>query len=109
MSLLKKTSTGSSEAKHALAHALTETVDRRAFLKRAGLTAGAGLLARHLPFNVIERAKAQPAVAAPAGANVEIKHTICSHCSVGCSVEAVVQNGVWVRQDTAFDSPINLG
>jgi formate dehydrogenase major subunit len=24
-------------------------------------------------------------------------------------VEAVVQNGVWVRQDTAFDSPINLG
>jgi formate dehydrogenase major subunit len=24
-------------------------------------------------------------------------------------VEAVVQNGVWVRQDTAFDSPINMG
>ena len=34
---------------------------------------------------------------------------MCSHCSVGCAVDAVVENGVWVRQEPVFDSPINLG
>jgi len=84
------------------------TMNRRTFLMRAGVTAGAGVLARHLPLNVIAPARAAgpqaPAVGAP-----EVKHTICTHCSVGCSVEAVVQNGVWIRQDAAFDSPINMG
>ncbi|MGN6701366.1 MAG: molybdopterin-dependent oxidoreductase, partial [Burkholderiaceae bacterium] len=84
------------------------TVDRRGFLVRAGVTAGAGMLARHLPLNVIQPAQALE-VKVPPGGKVEVKHTVCSHCSVGCSVEAVVQNGVWVRQDTAFDSPLNLG
>jgi formate dehydrogenase major subunit len=28
---------------------------------------------------------------------------------VGCAVDAVVENGVWVRQEPVFDSPINLG
>src|SRR5258708_13812999 len=40
---------------------------------------------------------------------VEVKRTVCTHCSVGCSVDAVVQNGVWVRQEPVFDSPLNLG
>ncbi|MFN7507783.1 MAG: molybdopterin-dependent oxidoreductase, partial [Limnobacter sp.] len=44
-----------------------------------------------------------------AGGTIEIKRTICSHCSVGCATDAVVQNGVWVRQNPVFDSPINLG
>ncbi|WP_051243159.1 formate dehydrogenase subunit alpha [Azohydromonas australica] len=82
---------------------------RRGLLLRAGLGAGAaGLLARPIGNHFIE-----PAVAAepkpPANSPVEVKHTVCSHCSVGCSVEAVVQNGVWIRQDAAFDSPINMG
>ncbi|MDO9484357.1 MAG: molybdopterin-dependent oxidoreductase, partial [Hydrogenophaga sp.] len=33
----------------------------------------------------------------------------CTHCSVGCATDAVVENGVWVRQEPVFDSPINLG
>jgi len=37
------------------------------------------------------------------------KRTVCTHCSVGCAVDAVVENGVWVRQEPVFDSPINLG
>jgi formate dehydrogenase major subunit len=84
-------------------------LDRRAFLSRAGVTAGAaGLLAGCQPATVMRRAEAaQPE--APAAAPLEVKHTVCSHCSVGCSVEAVVQNGIWVRQETAFDSPLNLG
>ena len=42
-------------------------------------------------------------------AKVEVKRTVCGHCSVGCAIDAVVENGVWVRQEPVFDSPINLG
>ncbi|RPH60185.1 MAG: formate dehydrogenase, partial [Burkholderiales bacterium] len=35
--------------------------------------------------------------------------TVCTHCSVGCALDAVVENGVWVRHEPVFDSPINLG
>ena len=34
---------------------------------------------------------------------------MCTHCSVGCAIDAVVQNGVWIRQEPVFDSPLNLG
>lgn len=81
---------------------------RRKFLVGAGVAAGAGALARQLPLNVIEPATAADPVA-DAPVKTEIKHTVCSHCSVGCSVDAVVANGVWVRQEAAFDSPINMG
>ncbi len=94
--------------KHGLARAATGTLKRRSFLVGAGLTAGAAGMARHLPFNVIGAAEAQEAASAAAAAPVT-KHTVCSHCSVGCSVEAVVQNGVWIRQEAAFDSPFNMG
>jgi formate dehydrogenase major subunit len=40
---------------------------------------------------------------------VEIKRTICTHCSVGCAVDAVVENGVWVRSGAGVRQPINLG
>jgi formate dehydrogenase major subunit len=40
---------------------------------------------------------------------IEVKRTICTHCSVGCATDAIVENGVWVRQEPVFDSPINLG
>src|SRR5690606_12411786 len=92
---------------HGLAAALTETIDRRTFLKRSGITVGAGAFATQLPFNMITEAKAQEK---PAGApKVEVKRTVCTHCSVGCAIDAVVENGVWVRQEPVFDSPINLG
>jgi len=82
------------------------TMDRRAFLKRSGLVAGAGAFASQLPFNVIG-----PADAAAEGEakKVEVRRTVCTHCSVGCSVDAIVENGVWTRQEPVFDSPINLG
>ena len=82
------------------------TMDRREFLKRSGLTVGAGAAISQLPFNRIGKAKANDA---PATGKTETKRTVCTHCSVGCSVNAVVQNGVWVRQEPAFDSPFNLG
>jgi formate dehydrogenase major subunit len=39
----------------------------------------------------------------------EIKKSVCTHCSVGCTVIAEVQNGVWTGQEPGWDSPINLG
>ena len=82
------------------------TMDRRAFLKRSGLVAGAGAFASQLPYHVIGKADAAAESNAP---KVEVKKTVCTHCSVGCSVHATVENGVWIRQEPVFDSPLNLG
>ena len=82
-----------------------KTLDRRAFLKRSGITVGAGAVAAQLPFSMIGEAEAKNE---PTG-NMEVKRTVCTHCSVGCAIDAVVQNGVWVRQEPVFDSPLNLG
>src|SRR5438876_4082550 len=82
------------------------TMDRRMFLKRSGLAAGVGAFASQLPYGTVTKAQA-----ADDTANVarEVHRTVCTHCSVGCSIDAVVDNGVWVRQEPVFDSPLNLG
>src|SRR5258708_31171735 len=79
-------------------------VARRPFLKGTGLTAGAAAFASQLPLNLIGEASAQ----AKKVGKTEVRRTVCTHCSVGCSIDAVVQDGVWVRQEPVFDSPINL-
>ncbi len=90
--------------RRATAHAAT--YDRRAFLKRSGLVAGAGAFATQLPLGTVGSATA----ADDAGAvKREVHRTVCTHCSVGCAIDAVVENGVWVRQEPVFDSPISLG
>ncbi|MEO3471935.1 formate dehydrogenase subunit alpha [Roseomonas sp. CAU 1739] len=81
-------------------------LDRRAFLKQAGVT-GVGLSA----LGAIPLTTVRPAVAGPvnhAEPVTRIKN-ICTHCSVGCTVTAEVQNGVWVGQEPSWDSPINRG
>jgi len=83
--------------------ALSATIDRRSFLKRSGVGVGAGAAVAGLSFGGIERADAQQAK------TIEVKRTVCTHCSVGCAVDAVVENGVWVRQEPVFDSPLNMG
>ena len=82
------------------------TLDRRTFLKRSGLVAGAGAFASQLPYGAIGKAEAAKE---GAGAATEVKRTVCTHCSVGCAVDAIVENGVWTRQEPVFDSPLNLG
>ena len=47
--------------------------------------------------------------AAEGATKTEVKRTVCTHCSVGCAVDATVENGVWTRQKPVFDSPLNLG
>jgi formate dehydrogenase major subunit len=83
------------------------TMDRRAFLRRSGLGVGAGIAASQL--TLVRKVHAADEAAAPAGRKIEVKRTVCGHCAVGCAVDAVVENGVWVRQEPVFDSPINLG
>src|SRR6266542_1724646 len=87
------------------AGARPSTMDRRTFLKRSGLAAGAGAFASQLPYGTIGKAEADGAEAGKA----EVKRSVCTHCSVGCSIDATVENGVWTRQDPVFDSPLNLG
>ena len=84
------------------------TMDRRAFLRRSGLGVGVGLAATQL--TLVKKAKAAGAGATGDGSGkLVVKRTVCTHCSVGCAVDAVVENGIWVRQEPVFDSPINLG
>ena len=80
-------------------------MDRRTFLKRSGLVASAGAFASQLPYGAIGKAEA----AKEGAAATEVKRTVCTHCSVGCAVDATVENGVWTRQEPVFDSPLNLG
>src|SRR6476646_5462431 len=82
----------------------SRTMDRRAFLRRSGVTLGAGAVVSQLPFSMIGEAQAKTEEG-----KVEVKRSVCTHCSVGCAIDAVVVNGVWVRQEPVFDSPINLG
>jgi len=84
------------------------TMDRRMFLKRSGIGVGAGIAAAQLGL-IRKSSAADGAKAGAPGAKVEVRRTVCTHCSVGCAVDAVVENGVWVRQEPVFDSPINLG
>ncbi|MEJ7667723.1 MAG: formate dehydrogenase subunit alpha [Casimicrobiaceae bacterium] len=90
-----------------LAGAKLSTMDRRTFLKRSGLAAGAGAFASQLPYGVIGPADA--ASESTVGAKREVKRTVCTHCSVGCALDATVENGVWTRHEPVFESPINLG
>src|SRR2546425_3863595 len=87
-------SSGHSRLSRSLSGMLAKTMDRRAFLKRSGVAVGAGAFATQLPFNMIGKAEA----ADDKGDKVEVKRTVCTHCSVGCAIDAVVQNGGWGRE-----------
>ncbi len=83
------------------------TMDRRKFLRRSGLGVGAGIAASQL--TLVRKAEAAGEAAKTGETKVEVKRTVCGHCSVGCAIDAVVENGVWTRQEPVFDSPINMG
>ncbi len=81
-------------------------IDRRSFLRTSGLAVGGLAAVGSMGAGILNRAEAgyvnqdQP---------IEIKKNICTHCSVGCTVTAEVQNGVWVGQEPSWNSPINRG
>lgn len=82
---------------------LPESVGRRDFLKLfAATSAVAGL---GLTPSLVKKANA----ATSPYPNSKIVKTVCTHCAVGCGIYAEVQNGVWVRQEVAFDHPVSRG
>ena len=117
MSLIRKSSQQVTAVKNhstqmmgSLARSLQSAIpmmDRRTFLKRSGVGVGVGLAASQL--TLVQKAKASNVAKGDGKGTIEVKRTICSHCSVGCAIDAVVENGVWTRQEPVFDSPINLG
>ena len=73
------------------------TMDRRAFLRRSGLGVGVGLAATQL--TLVKKARAAEGKSIDGTGKIEVKRTVCTHCSVGCATDAIVENGVWVRQE----------
>ena len=106
--LIKRSTATASRARLSglLAGMTASTLDRRGFLKNSGLAAGGLAALGALPMGFVKKAEAGPTnLTQP----VEIKRNLCTHCSVGCTVVAEVQNGVWVGQEPEWRSPINLG
>jgi formate dehydrogenase major subunit len=91
----------------ALASQNNRGLDRRSFLRRSGLAAGGLATLGALPLASVQKAKAGPP--ADKGAAVTIRKSVCTHCSVGCTVIAEVSNGVWIGQEPSWESPINRG
>jgi len=104
--LKKKTNAGVAARRTGsiLGRAAEGTMDRRSFLRNSGLAIG-GLSALGATGGTVTRAAAQGTDMAPV-TNVK---SVCTHCSVGCTVMAEVQNGVWIGQEPGWDSPFNLG
>ncbi len=78
---------------------------RRSFLKLSAATAaftGAALSSKTIR-------KSHAADGKQAYQDSQTIRTVCSYCAVGCGVEAVVQNGVWMRQEIAQDHPVSRG
>jgi formate dehydrogenase major subunit len=101
--LLTKKQSGTSGAVsspfiHSLRRGLSQalpTMDRRSFLRRSGLGVGVGLAASQL--TLVQKAHAGKGTSIVGAGKVEVKRTICTHCSVGCAVDAVVELGGGVR------------
>jgi len=104
--MLRKKTNGVAKGPRAgslLSSLAAKTMDRRGFLAASGVTVG-GLAALSLTSGRVEAA-----TPSTEGGNVVRKKSVCTHCSVGCTVEAEVQNGTWIGQEPGWDSPFNLG
>lgn len=104
--MLRKKTNGVAKGPRAgslLSSLAARTLDRRQFLTTSGVAVG-GLAALSLTSGRVEAA-----TPATGGGEVQVKKSVCTHCSVGCTVEAEVQNGVWIGQEPGWDSPFNLG
>ncbi|BDM62598.1 formate dehydrogenase [Shewanella sp. NFH-SH190041] len=81
-------------------------INRRQFMKHAGIATGGIAAASLMGTGMMRRAEAADV---PYDAPIEVKRTVCSACAVGCGLYAEVQNGVWTGQEPAFDHPFNAG
>ncbi|MEP3563097.1 MAG: molybdopterin-dependent oxidoreductase, partial [Marinobacter sp.] len=104
--MLRKKTNGVAKGPRAgslLSSLAAKTLDRRQFLTASGVAVG-GMAALSLTSGRVEAA--DPSTE---GGQIVRKKSVCTHCSVGCTVEAEVQNGTWVGQEPGWDSPFNMG
>ena len=98
--LRKKTSGVARGPSHHLSGKAVETVvDRRTFLRGSGIAVGGLAAAATL---VGPSVKPGTCRAVPVAA--QIRKSVCTHCSVGCTVVAEVQNGVWTGQEPGWEA-----
>jgi len=83
---------------------LNPLMDRRKFLKSAGVGLGVGVAGSLVPNPIFREASAK--VEPP---KLEQYKTICTNCAVGCGLIGEVKDGVWVSQEPWFEHPINQG
>ncbi len=105
--MLRKKTNGVARRPHRtslLSNIAEKSVDRRTFLQGSGLAIG-GLASIGALGGSVTQAAAQDAMPK----TLETVKTICTHCSVGCTVVAELDNGVWVGQEPGWDNPFNLG
>ncbi|MET4843317.1 formate dehydrogenase major subunit [Bradyrhizobium japonicum] len=108
--LIKRSQRSGSDRRGSVAESLagqSSGLDRRTFLRKSGLAGGALAALGALPVASVRKAEA--AAAGPLAAGATVRKSICTHCSVGCTVTAEVLNGVWIGQEPSWDSPINRG
>ena len=91
----------------ALASQSDRGLDRRSFLRRSGVAAGALAGLGALPLGNVRKAR-------PGRRRRRVRRSsgargVCTHCAVGCTVTAEVANGVWIGQEPSWDSPIDRG
>ncbi|MGC8119974.1 molybdopterin-dependent oxidoreductase [Marinobacter sp. VGCF2001] len=104
--MLRKKTNGVAKGPRAgslLSSLAAKTLDRRQFLTASGVAVG-GMAALSLTSGRVEAA-----TPSTEGGKVVRKKSVCTHCSVGCTVEAEVQNGTWIGQEPGWDSPFNMG
>jgi formate dehydrogenase major subunit len=78
-------------------------LDRRSFLRKSGLAGGALAALGTLPLGSVRKAEA--AMAGPLTAGATVRKSICTHCSVGCTVTAEVLNGGMDRPGAELGFP----
>ncbi len=86
---------------------LNPKVARRSFLKLSAATAaltGAAMTAK-----MTRKATAATTGKKDAHPGSQMIRSVCTHCAVGCGINAEVENGVWLRQEIAQDHPVSRG
>jgi formate dehydrogenase major subunit len=106
MKLRRVNGSGVLESSPSWMEGLNPRIDRRDFLKAAGV-GGLGVAAAFAP--ALAREVEAQEKGAPQPPKLAQYKTICTKCAVGCGLIGEVQNGVWVSQEPWFEHPINQG
>lgn len=86
---------------------LNPKVARRSFLKLSAATAA--LTGAAMTTKMTRKASAAGKAAKEAHPGSTMVRSVCTHCAVGCGINAEVNNGVWIRQEIAQDHPVSRG